>query len=47
MSDFKPIQITGVIDKDVSKPRGDGTPGSALYNVPFQLSAQPSSAWAQ
>jgi hypothetical protein len=47
MSDFEPIRITAIIEKDVSEPRNDGRPGSPLYNVPFQLSAQPPSAWAQ
>ena len=47
MSDFEPISITGIIEKDVSKPRNDGTRGSALYNVPFQLSQPPPAAWAE
>ena len=47
MSDFEPIRITGIIEKDVSKPRNDGTRGSALYNVPFQLSQLPPAAWAE
>jgi hypothetical protein len=46
MSDFEPIRIIGIIEKDVSKPRNDGTPGSALYNVPLQLSRRPPAAWA-
>lgn len=47
MPDFDPIRITGIIEKDVSKPRNDGTRGSALYNVPFQLSRRPPAAWAE
>jgi hypothetical protein len=47
MHDFEPIRITGIIDSDVSKPRNDGTRGSALYNVPFQLSQRPPAAWAE
>lgn len=47
MADFEPIRITGVVEKDVSKPRNDGTRGSALYNVPFQLSQRPPAAWAE
>jgi hypothetical protein len=46
MPNFQPIRITGIIEKDVSKPRNDCTRGSALYNVPFKLSQQPPSAWA-
>jgi hypothetical protein len=47
MPAFEPIRITGIIERDVSKPRNDGTPGSALYNVPFQLSQRPPAAWAE
>lgn len=46
MSNFEPIRITGIIEQNVSKPRNDGTPGSALYRVPFQLSRTPPSEWA-
>jgi hypothetical protein len=47
MSDFEPIRIVGIIEKEVTKPRNDGTAGSALYQVPFQLSARPPAAWAE
>jgi hypothetical protein len=47
MSKFEPIRITGIVEKEVSKPRNDRTPGSALYNVPFQLSALPPAEWAR
>ena len=40
------IRILGVIVDEVTEPRRDGTPGSALYSVPFQLSRTPSSEWA-
>lgn len=43
----EPIKIVGVIAEDVGVPRNDGTPGSALYEVPFQLSRQPSNSWAE
>jgi hypothetical protein len=46
MADFEPIRIIDIIEKDVSKPRNDGTRGSALYNVPFQLSRRPPAEWA-
>ncbi len=42
-----PIKITGVIVDDVTTPKMDGTRGSALYAVPFQLSRRPSSEWAE
>jgi hypothetical protein len=47
MPDFEPIRITGIVEKDVSKPRNDGTKGSALYNIPFQLSHRPPNEWAE
>jgi hypothetical protein len=44
---FEPIRILGVVVDEVSTPRMDGTRGSALYRVPFQLSRCPSAEWAQ
>jgi hypothetical protein len=41
------IKITGVIADEVSVPRNDGTRGSALYRVPLQLSAYPTTEWAE
>jgi TIR domain len=43
---FKPVRILGVVVDEVSMPRMDGTRGSALYRVPFQLSRRPSAEWA-
>ena len=43
---FEPIRILGVIADEVTTPRNDGTRGSALYRIPFQLSRRPSSDWA-
>jgi hypothetical protein len=43
----EPIKIVGIVTKDITKPRLDGTRGSALYAIPFQLSAWPSSDWAE
>ena len=37
----EPIKIVRLITEEVSTPRLDGTPGSALYRVPFELSAAP------
>jgi hypothetical protein len=41
-----PIKIVGIIANEVGTPRNDGTRGSALYAVPFQLSRRPSPEWA-
>lgn len=47
MPEFEPIRITGIIEKEISKPRNDGTPGSALYKIPFQMSHRPPAEWAE
>lgn len=47
ISTFEPLRITGVVVDEVGAPRSDGTPGSALYVVPFQLSRRPPSGWAE
>ena len=44
---FDPIQIVGVIIDEIGTPRGDGTPGSALYSVPFRFSRRPPTEWSQ
>ncbi len=41
------IKIMGIIVDEVSQPTLDGTRGSALYRVPFQLSKVPTSEWSQ
>lgn len=41
-----PIKITGIVTEGITKPRMDGTRGSALYAIPFQLSRRPSAVWA-
>jgi hypothetical protein len=43
----EPIRIIGIIANEVGTPRNDGTRGSALYAVPFQLSRQPTPPWAE
>lgn len=45
--EFHPIKILGVIADEVTKPRMDGTRGSALYRVPFRLSEKPDRYWVQ
>jgi hypothetical protein len=42
----EPIKIVRLITEEVSTPRLDGTPGSALYRVPFELSTAPPVGWA-
>ncbi len=39
------IRIVRLISEEVSTPRLDGTPGSGLYRVPFELSAAPPAGW--
>lgn len=43
----EPIKIVRILVDQVGTPRNDGTYGSALYAVPFQLSRRPSSDWAR
>ena len=45
-TEVEPLRITGVVIDEVGAPRSDGARGSALYVVPFQLSRQPPSGWA-
>ncbi len=42
-----PLKIMGVIIDEVSEPKMDGTPGSALYKIPFRLNRMPSSIWSK
>lgn len=42
-----PIRIIGIVDEKIASPKGDGSPGSALYAVPFRLSRTPSRSWAE
>jgi hypothetical protein len=42
----EPIKIVRLITEEVGTPRLDGNPGSALYRVPFELSAAPPTGWA-
>ena len=39
------IKIEGILVDEVTIPKNDGTPGSALYAIPFKLSHVPSTAW--
>jgi hypothetical protein len=44
-SEFEDIKITRVIVEDITGPRNDDTPGSALYSIPFALSRTPPTEW--
>lgn len=44
---YEPIKIMGVITDEVTSPRNDGTRGSSLYAIPFQLSRRPSTDWSK
>jgi hypothetical protein len=46
-SEFEDIKITRVIVEDITEPRNDATPGSALYSIPFALSRTPPTEWRQ
>lgn len=43
--DTAEIRILKIIREDIALPRNDGTRGSALYAIPFQLSDYPSRRW--
>lgn len=43
---FEPIKILGIVEEEVGSPRNDGTPGCALYEVPFRFSRVPPEDWA-
>lgn len=44
---FEPIRIIELIKGEVTRPRNDGSSGSALYAVPFRFSRQPPSDWSE
>ena len=41
------VKIVGVIIDEVTEPILDGSPGSALYSVPFRLNRTPSLLWSE
>jgi predicted nucleotide-binding protein len=44
---YVPVRIVGIVKEGVSKPRDDGTRGSALYSIPLRLSRRPSEMWSR
>lgn len=43
----EPVRILGLIKDEVTAPTMDGTPGCALYKIPFRLSRKPSDLWCE
>ncbi len=41
------VKIKGILINEVSQPTNDGTPGSALYKIPFELNKTPGYPWSQ
>ena len=41
------IKIVEVVTQEITKPEDDGTPGSALYAIPFKLNRTPSKLWSE
>ncbi len=44
--EFQPIEILGIVEEGVGRPRSDGSAGSALYRIPLRLSRRPSDVWS-
>ncbi|HLP93650.1 MAG: toll/interleukin-1 receptor domain-containing protein [Chitinophagales bacterium] len=40
-----PIRIKGILVDEITRPLNDGTPGSALYTIPFELTRTPNYEW--
>lgn len=43
----EPIRLIGIDEAGITRPRNDGTAGSALYTVPFILSRPPTLGWSE
>jgi hypothetical protein len=43
----EPIKINGIVIDEITKPLNDGTAGSGLYKIPFELSKTPSYEWRE
>ncbi|MCF6317689.1 MAG: toll/interleukin-1 receptor domain-containing protein [Proteobacteria bacterium] len=43
----KPIKIKGIVIDEITQPRNDGTRGSALYKIPFELNRTPNYKWRE
>lgn len=47
LPDFEPLKILGIVKEGVGRPRNDGMPGSALYEIPLRLSRSAPPGWDQ
>ena len=47
VSKDEPIKIKGIVIDEITQPRNDGTAGSALYKIPFELNRTPSYEWKE
>ena len=45
VSEDEPIKIKGIVIDEITQPKNDGTAGSALYKIPFELNRTPSYEW--
>ena len=45
-SEFEDIRITEINTDEITEPRNDGSPGSALYSIPISLSEAPDVDWS-
>lgn len=43
--EFKEIKIVRIKKEDIKEPANDGSPRSALYTIPFELSDSPPEEW--
>ena len=43
----EPIKIKGIVIDEITQPRNDGTRGSALYKIPFELNRTPNYEWRE
>lgn len=43
----EPIKIKGIVIDEITQPTNDGTAGSALYKIPFELNRTPSYEWRE
>lgn len=46
-SDTNEIRIKGILVDEVGEPLNDGTHGSALYKIPFELNKRPDYEWSE
>lgn len=43
----EPIRIKGIVIDEITQPTNDGTAGSGLYKIPFELNRTPSYEWRE